>query len=77
VSVGAAARDPGAGDADGDKFAMFAPPFGRGDAGATLFRSISSGEDGGNSANIAAREASNPTERDARAAAHNGRISVD
>jgi hypothetical protein len=25
------------GDADGGKFAMFAPPFGRGDAGATLF----------------------------------------
>jgi hypothetical protein len=41
------------------------------------FRSVSSGEDGGNSANIAARKASNPTERDAQAAAHNGRISVD
>jgi hypothetical protein len=41
------------------------------------FPSVSFGEDGGKSANNAAREASNPTERDARAAGHNGRISVD
>ena len=48
-----------AGDADGGKFAMFAPPSRRGDAGATLSRSVSLGEDGGNPANIAACEASN------------------
>jgi Queuosine biosynthesis protein len=39
-----------------------------GDAGTTLFRSVSSDEDGGNPANIAASEASKQTERDARAA---------
>ena len=36
--------------------------------GTTLFRSVSSDEDGGNLANIAASGASNRTERDARAA---------
>jgi hypothetical protein len=39
-----------------------------GDGGTTLFRSVSSDEDGGNPANIAASGASNQTERDARAA---------
>jgi hypothetical protein len=37
-----------------------------------FFRSVSSDEDGGNPANIAASEASNPTERDARAAPKKG-----
>ena len=40
-----------------------------GDGGTTLFRSVSSDEDGGNPANIAASGASNQTERDARATA--------
>jgi hypothetical protein len=39
-----------------------------GDDGTTLFRSVSADEDGGNAANIAASEASNQTQRDARAA---------
>ena len=40
-----------------------------GDGGTTPFRSVSSDEDGGNPANIAASGASNQTERDARATA--------
>ena len=40
-----------------------------GDGGTALFRFVSSDEDGGNPANIAASGASNQTERDARAAA--------
>jgi hypothetical protein len=43
-----------------------------GDGGTTLFRSVSSDEDGGNPANIAASGASNQTERDARAALTKG-----
>jgi hypothetical protein len=39
-----------------------------GDGGTTPFRSVRSGEDGGNPANIAASGASNQIERDARAA---------
>jgi hypothetical protein len=39
-----------------------------GDGGTSLFRSARSDEDGGRQANIAASGASNPTERDARAA---------
>jgi hypothetical protein len=39
-----------------------------GGGGTTLFRSVSADEDGGNQANIAASEASNQTQRDARAA---------
>jgi uncharacterized membrane protein (TIGR02234 family) len=41
-----------------------------GDGGTTLFRSVSSDEDGGNPADIAASGASNQTERDARASAN-------
>jgi len=47
---------------------IFAPPICRGDDGTTLFRSVSSEEDGGNPANIAASGASNQAQRDARAA---------
>ena len=39
-----------------------------GDGGTTLFRSVSSDEDGGYAANIAASEASNQIQRDARTA---------
>jgi hypothetical protein len=42
-----------------------------GDGGTTLFRSVSSDEDGGNRADIAASEASNQIQRDARAASKN------
>jgi hypothetical protein len=45
-----------------------------GDGGTTLFRSVSSDEDGGNPANIAASGASNQTERDARAAAQKNSV---
>ena len=40
---------------------MFAPPSGGGDGGIALFRAVSSDEDGGNRANIAASGASNWT----------------
>jgi putative thioredoxin len=43
---------------------MFAPPSGGGDGGTALFRSVSSDEDGGNRAKIAASGASNWTQRE-------------
>jgi Rieske Fe-S protein len=46
---------------------MFAPPICRRRWPTTLFRSARSDEDGGNPASIAASEASNETQRDARA----------
>jgi hypothetical protein len=49
---------------------MFAPPICRGRWRNNALPFVSSDEDGGNPANIAASGASNPTERDARAASN-------